>query len=198
MTWSNERRFLLFHVLPAGMKEATKAKATQVGLLDHLSKYRSNDTRAFVELGWTLAQWILSMVLYSKGLIPTFVFVVSEALTLLHTFMIYHDLGHNSFFSKSEWNLVGEWILSCVVWTPPDWSYKHKVHHGDSGDLSKGVLQHFVLTVEGPAKWSDTVYFTTREYKALPPLKRKLYRFFRDPLVFFTCVPFLNWFIRFV
>jgi len=81
---------------------------------------------------------------------------------------------------------VGEWLLSFFVWTPTDWAGKHRTHHADSGDLKKG-----------PTKWSDTVYFTTKEYDSLKPLARTGYRVLRDPVFFFSCVPFLNWFVRY-
>jgi omega-6 fatty acid desaturase (delta-12 desaturase) len=100
--------------------------------------------------------------------------------------MIYHDLGHHSFFSTAALNEWGEFFLQFIIITPVDWSKKHKMHHGTSGDLNKG-----------PTEWNDTIYITTEEYFALSPTKRKLYRILRDPVFFFSIVPILNWFVKF-
>jgi len=83
-------------------------------------------------------------------------------------------------------NTIGEFLLQFFVITPVDWSKKHKIHHGTSGDLSKG-----------PTEWNDTIYFTVDQYYALPTTLRMGYRIIRDPLFFFTCVPVLNWFVKY-
>jgi len=161
-------------------------KDPTIKLRTHISKYRADDWLATKQLGFALGQWFLALYLYSKGIIPLFVFMVSESLSLLHLFMIYHDMGHNSFFSSSQMNSWGEWFMQFPIITPIDWSKKHKIHHGTSGDLTKG-----------PTEWNDTIYFTTEEYWALSPVLRSLYRFGRDPLFFFTVIPILNWFVKY-
>jgi len=120
------------------------------------------------------------------NVIPVVVFVLMESLSLIHMFIIYHDMGHNSFFTSSSANTWGEFILQWIVITPVDWSKKHKIHHGTSGDLSKG-----------PTKWNDTIYFTTDEFYALSTPLRIGYRIIRDPLFFFTIIPILNWFVKY-
>eukprot|EP01127_Copromyxa_protea_P004466 TRINITY_DN14325_c0_g1_i1.p1 TRINITY_DN14325_c0_g1~~TRINITY_DN14325_c0_g1_i1.p1 ORF type:complete len:347 (-),score=54.99 TRINITY_DN14325_c0_g1_i1:411-1451(-) len=152
----------------------------------HLAKYRADNTQAFKQLAIAFSQWLGTMLLYTYGYIPLLVFIASESLSLLHLFMIFHDLGHGSFFSNSKWNHWGEFLIQFFIITPVDWSKKHKLHHSTSGDLTKG-----------PTGWNDTIYFTVEEYNALSPLLKKLYRALREPLVFFTCAPALNWFVKY-
>jgi omega-6 fatty acid desaturase (delta-12 desaturase) len=83
-------------------------------------------------------------------------------------------------------NSWGEWFMQFMVITPIDWSKKHKIHHGTSGDLN-----------HGPTEWNDTIYFTTEQYWGLSPTFRTLYRIFRDPVFFFTVIPVLNWFVKY-
>eukprot|EP01126_Amoeba_proteus_P053489 TRINITY_DN651_c0_g1_i2.p1 TRINITY_DN651_c0_g1~~TRINITY_DN651_c0_g1_i2.p1 ORF type:complete len:303 (+),score=42.85 TRINITY_DN651_c0_g1_i2:232-1140(+) len=152
----------------------------------HVSKYRADNKQATIQLIYAFGQLVLGMVLLKYKFIPTVLFMIIEVLSVLHLFMIYHDMGHNSFFTNSKMNQCGEILISFFVWTPTDWSSKHKIHHGRSGDLSTG-----------PANWNDTIYFTVEEYYGLPTWQRIIYRLFRDPLFFFTCVPFLNWCIKY-
>jgi len=120
------------------------------------------------------------------NVIPVAVFLVMESLCLIHMFMMYHDMGHNSFFESAVANSWGEFFMQFFIITPVDWSKKHKIHHGTSGDLSKG-----------PSEWNDTIYFTTDEYYALSTPLRIGYRIIRDPFFFFTCIPILNWFVKY-
>jgi len=168
------------------VKDCLMEKDPTVKLRNHISKYKADDWLASKQLALGVGQWLSMMYLYSNGYIPFLIFVVFESLSLLHLFMIYHDMGHNSFFSSSSMNTWGEWFLQFLVFTPVDWSKKHKIHHGGSGDLNKG-----------PTEWNDTIYFTTEEYWALSPVLRSLYRFGRDPLFFFTVIPVLNWFVKY-
>jgi len=108
------------------------------------------------------------------------------SLAMLNLFMIFHDAGHGSFFTSKKANRVLEWILSFSLITPVDWTLKHAVHHKQSGNLSKD-----------PTEWSDTIYFTVDQYYQLPSYQRFAYRIFRDPLFFYTMVPFLNWVVKY-
>ena len=86
-------------------------------------------------------------------------------------FIFQHDCGHRSFFNSKKTN---DWVgrgLSLLTLTPYDcWRKSHNFHHATSGDLDRsGVGDIDVLTV--------------REYQALPPLKQKLYRIYRNPFV---------------
>jgi len=155
-------------------------------LREHISKYPANNVTALIRVSSAFLQQIGSLFLFANGYLPWFVFLPIYLLALLLHFMIFHDCGHGSFFSTKQWNKPLEWLESFMVLTPIDWTYKHAVHHGQSGDLSKN-----------PAEWSDTIYFTVEQYKALPVWKRALYRIFRDPLFFYTAIPFLNWFVKY-
>jgi len=152
----------------------------------HITKYRSNNKLAFQQLFFAFTQWIAGFALYHYNIIPILVFFLIESLSLLHMFMIYHDMGHNSFFESASANAWGEFFMQFFIITPVDWSKKHKIHHGTSGDLSKG-----------PSEWNDTIYFTSDQYFALSTPLRIGYRIIRDPFFFFTCIPILNWFVKY-
>jgi len=62
----------------------------------------------------------------------------------------------------------------------------HSLHHRRSGDLSKK-----------PKEWNDTIFFTVEQYKVLPTWLKTAYRLFRDPFVFFSIVPYLNWYVKY-
>jgi len=155
-------------------------------LREHIAKYPANNVTATIRVSLTFLQQFGSLLLFAYGYIPWFVFLPIYLLAMLLHFMIFHDTGHGSFFTSKTANRVVEWIESFNLITPMDWTNKHAIHHGQAGDLRKD-----------PTEWSDTIYFTVEQYNALPGWQRVLYRIFRDPLFFYTMIPFLNWFIKY-
>lgn len=101
----------------------------------------------------------------------------------MHLFVVFHDMGHNSFFTNTTLNKIGSWILSCWVLTPLYWQLYHKVHHGISGDLNE--------------QWNDSIFYTVEQYNALPKWKQLSYRILRTPIIFFCVGPVLKWFIMY-
>ncbi len=96
---------------------------------------------------------------------------------LVRIFTIQHDCGHGSFFSK-RWanNAVGR-AVSVLTLTPYDyWRRAHALHHASSGDLSRRGI-------------GDVDTLTVREYEALPPRQRFLYRLYRHPLILHVIGP---------
>jgi len=126
------------------------------------------------------------MWLYSHEFLPFVPYCIIQGLNGMHIFIIYHDAGHNSFFTSPFLNLGLNWFLSFFIGTPLYWVIYHKLHHGRSGDLSKK-----------PKEWNDTIFFTVEQYNALPKWVRIAYRIFRDPFVFFSIVPLLNWYVKY-
>eukprot|EP01127_Copromyxa_protea_P001790 TRINITY_DN11705_c0_g1_i1.p1 TRINITY_DN11705_c0_g1~~TRINITY_DN11705_c0_g1_i1.p1 ORF type:complete len:333 (-),score=50.78 TRINITY_DN11705_c0_g1_i1:115-1113(-) len=157
---------------------------TGVTLSEHVNKYRSNNVIATRRLVLLFVQQIGTFLLYDYLPVPLFVF--SHVLCFLQAFLIFHDCGHGSFFTNPQANRACEYLLSFYTATPVDWSVRHDIHHGRSGNLSKA-----------PSEWNDTVWLTKNQFFELPEGQRKLYEFIRRPWVFFTVAPFLLWEVQY-
>jgi len=153
-------------------------------LADHISKYKANDLYAWFILGVYVLQYLGTLYLFD--VLPLPLYVLSHTLNLLKGFIIFHDMGHGSYFSSAALNQSMEWILSFLVLTPIDWTGRHHVHHGRSGKLDTG-----------PAEWNDTIWLTRNDYEKLPWAQRMLFRFMREPILFFTLAPIAVWEIQY-
>jgi len=124
-------------------------------------------------------------VYYFRESILSILTVPLLSLMLLRTFLILHDCGHNSYTPNRKLNYAIGSICGSFVMTPFSWNSKHFMHHLSNGNI------------ENPFKyqWSETVHYTVAQYNKLNPGYQLLYRVFRDPFIFFTVVPFFNFFI---
>lgn len=81
------------------------------------------------------------------------------------------------------WNKRIGYFFSIVVFTPFEyWRRVHIEHHSHFGN--KDILDE-----------ADTIMFTLKQYKEMSPGVRFVWRILRDPLVFFTLVPFYPWWV---
>jgi len=96
---------------------------------------------------------------------------VPAAGLLVRLFIIQHDCGHGSFFkSRAANDFVGR-LLSVLTLTPyGSWSQCHAAHHASTGNLDRRGR-------------GDVETWTAAEYEAAAPLKKLLYRLYRNPLV---------------
>jgi len=96
---------------------------------------------------------------------------------LVRLFAIQHDCGHGSFFASRRANdLLGR-AIGLVTLTPyAFWRNAHAVHHATSGNLDRRGT-------------GDITMLTVREYLALSPWRRLLYRAYRHPFVLFGVGP---------
>jgi omega-6 fatty acid desaturase (delta-12 desaturase) len=92
---------------------------------------------------------------------------------LVRVFIIFHDCGHNSFFESKRANTVVGIITGLLTFTAYHyWTRDHAIHHATAGDLDqRGV--------------GDVETLTVREYLALSPFRRFIYRMMRNPLLMF-------------
>lgn len=92
---------------------------------------------------------------------------------LIRIFIIFHDCGHGSFFKSQQANHFWGTVTGFFVYTGYfQWRHEHAIHHASAGDLDRRGI-------------GDVWTLTTREYLALPPMKRLSYRLFRHPLIMF-------------
>ena len=119
------------------------------------------------------------------------IWIIFRSLVLLRIFITVHDCSHNSLFPTQRANSWIGMILGAIVLTPmKQWRRGHNYHHQNSGNLA-------VVCLERAARSGDTIFFTRREWDATRGTPRRLIRIFRDPLVFFTLIPFLLFFVAY-
>ena len=93
---------------------------------------------------------------------------------LLRVFIVQHDCGHGSFFASRRANVMVGRLCSVVTLTPfANWARQHGQHHGNWNNLDR--------TGGGADIYSACL--TVRDYLALSPFRRLLYRLPRHPLV---------------
>lgn len=121
--------------------------------------------------------WYLAYLSLSVSYWLTFALTVPAAGFLIRIFIIFHDCCHHSFFKSRKANeIVGTLtgILTCCPYS--QWKHTHSVHHATSSNLDRrGIGDIWTLTVD--------------EYLALSPLRRMIYRVYRNPLVMFGLGP---------
>ena len=90
---------------------------------------------------------------------------------LVRIFIIQHDCGHGSFFTKRQWNNRIGCLMSVLTWTPYDfWRKTHNMHHSSSGNLDN-------------RGFGSVETITVAEYEALPDRMKFWYRIYRNPIV---------------
>lgn len=101
----------------------------------------------------------------------TLLLSVPTAGLLVRLFIIQHDCGHGSYFkSRSANDFLGR-ALSVLTLTPyASWSQGHAAHHASTGNLDRRGR-------------GDVETWTVAEYQAAGPLKKLLYRLYRNPFV---------------
>lgn len=93
---------------------------------------------------------------------------------LVRIFIIQHDCGHASYFRGRRANDVLGFACSMLTLTPyASWRRQHAGHHGIWSDLDRRQT--------GADIYSSCL--TVAEYRALKPLRRRLYRTSRHPIV---------------
>lgn len=121
--------------------------------------------------------WALTVAAIHFGQYWGLALTLPAAGFLVRLFIIQHDCGHGSFFSRraaNDW--VGR-VIGVLTLTPYHcWLRAHSIHHATSGNLAKrGRGEILTLTV--------------REYLALSPGRRFAYRLYRHPLVMLVLGP---------
>lgn len=102
---------------------------------------------------------------------------------LVRLFIIQHDCGHGSFLPSKRWNDRVGLLCSLFTFTPyAAWRRDHAVHHATAGNLDhRGTGDIRTLTVD--------------EYTALSPGRRRLYRWYRHPLILFVLGPTVHFLV---
>jgi len=101
---------------------------------NYVQKYaKPNNTQAW----WELLSTVVIYVLIIGSGFKWFFFVILVGLRM-RMFVIFHDLGHQSFFSNSALNRIVGTVIGPIVWTPYSyWVTGHNYHHKVSNNLDK-------------------------------------------------------------
>ncbi len=128
--------------------------------------------------------WATTAVLVGAGYWLALLLAIPAGGLLLRLFVIQHDCGHGSLFSRRATN---DWVgraLSVLTLTPYDsWRRSHARHHATSGNLCKRGT-------------GDIDTLTVAEYQDRSPRQRLLYRLYRHPLIFFVLGPAYTFLLR--
>jgi omega-6 fatty acid desaturase (delta-12 desaturase) len=137
--------------------------------------YGPDGKRSILQLVTTATPFIVLLVVMaavSHGRYwLTLLLAVPAAGLLVRLFIIQHDCGHGSFFrSRAANDSLGR-ALSVLTLTPyGSWSQGHAAHHASTGNLDRRGR-------------GDVETWTVAEYRAAAPLKKLLYRLYRNPFV---------------
>jgi omega-6 fatty acid desaturase (delta-12 desaturase) len=152
--------------------------------IEILQRYRHPDpARSTLEVVITFIPfavlWAAAWAALDVGYWLTLLIAVPAAFFLVRLFLIQHDCGHGALFRK---RLTNDWIgrvIGVLTLTPYDaWKRSHAIHHASHGNLdTRGV--------------GDIDTLTVREYRALPPWRRLVYRLYRHPVILFGIGPTL-------
>ncbi len=167
---------------PVNPQQALKESARRLAV--HCAAYRgAQDDRAIGQVLSTVIPFIAivaAMVMtVNTNYWLTLLLAIPGGGLLVRFFIIQHDCGHGSFFSSRAANDVTGRLMSLLTFTPYGlWRREHAQHHATSGHLEKRGI-------------GDISTLTIAEYKALTPVKKVMYRIYRNPLFLFGFgVPF--------
>lgn len=151
------------------------AKALGQILSRRFKAYRADVKRSIFQLITTVTPFIALLVVMaatSPGRYwLTLLLAVPAAGLLVRLFIIQHDCGHGSFFKSRAANDSLGRALSVLTLTPyGSWSHDHAAHHASTGNLDRRGS-------------GDVETWTVAEYQASAPLKKLVYRLFRNPFV---------------
>jgi omega-6 fatty acid desaturase (delta-12 desaturase) len=154
-----------------------------------LAAYREpSHARSVAEIAVTIIPFVvlwLTMYMslqYSYWL--TLLLAIPAAGFLVRLFMIQHDCGHGSFFRRKHANDWTGRLIGVLTLTPySHWRHAHAMHHASSGNLDRRGI-------------GDIDTLTVREFLALSPWRRLLYRLFRSPIVMLGIGPLYLFVLR--
>ena len=101
------------------------------------------------------------------------------------TFIIFHDCGHNSYSPNKTLNYIIGNITGLFNITSYSWNYRHDTHHATSGNI----------TNKYDYKQNELMFHTLKQYNKFSVFNKWVYRCLKHPIIYFTLVPQLYFFI---
>lgn len=128
--------------------------------------------------------WALMWLSLSYSYWVTLLLAIPTSLFVVRLFIIQHDCGHGSFFRSRRANNTVGFFLGVLTLIPYDyWRKSHAIHHASHGDLER-------------RGWGDIDTRTVKEYLALSPGRRRLYRILRSPVALLVIGPVYQFLIK--
>jgi omega-6 fatty acid desaturase (delta-12 desaturase) len=150
-------------------------------------KYRSTYTSALYDV--TRHSLYTGITFYSIWLLHDSWWSIFPTILLglltVKTFIIYHDCGHHSYTPSSFLNTVLGICSGICIATPLSWSIRHDTHHATNG----------MRTNKYDWRYNEHIYYTVKEYQALPKWKQYMMYMLITPELFYLWAPFFNFFI---
>jgi omega-6 fatty acid desaturase (delta-12 desaturase) len=147
-----------------------------------VARFRGADNeRALIELAVTaipfIALWLAAILLVRAGIWTGLALALPAGAFLLRLFLIQHDCGHGSFFSRRTANSWVGRAIGVLTLTPYEfWRRSHAWHHAGTGNLDRRGL-------------GDIDTLTVAEFGALSRWSQLGYRLYRHPAVLFGLGP---------
>ena len=147
-----------------------------------LAPYRASSTlRSSFEIVVTVIPfvllWAAIAVSVTNGFWWGLALSIPAAGFLVRLFMLQHDCGHGSLFSRREANDWTGRVIGMLTFTPYDyWRRTHAIHHATVGNLDQRGI-------------GDVETLTVTEYRERSRFGRLRYRLYRHPVVMFGLGP---------
>jgi omega-6 fatty acid desaturase (delta-12 desaturase) len=145
------------------------------------TKYRSSYGKAIVDFSiyiCILGSTFYSLWYFRNGWI-SIITIPAMSLVNIRSFIMFHDLGHTSYFPDKMMNYIIGSILGILIWTPYCWNYHHYNHHLTNGNINNKLNHRF----------NETIFHNLEQYKRAGFLKQIVYKMIRHPLIFYICIP---------
>jgi len=121
--------------------------------------------------------WLLMVLSLSISYWITLALAIPAAGMLVRLFIIFHDLGHGSYFRSRKLSACLGIFLGILTFTPYySWTRNHYIHHETVGNLDKRGI-------------GDVWTMTADEYRKSSLWGKIVYRFYRNPLTMFGIGP---------
>jgi omega-6 fatty acid desaturase (delta-12 desaturase) len=172
------------------MSSPPEHTATRTDFAPLLAPYAKRSlARVLIQLANTIAPFVLlwwgliESLRYGYWL--TILLAIPTGGLMLRLFILMHDCSHGSFFGSRIANDICGFLLGVVTLAPYHyWKRTHALHHANSGNLDyRADIGYLTLC-------------TVREYLALSPSRRLLYRIYRNIFfLLFLGLP-LQWVVK--
>ena len=125
-------------------------------------------------IGPFLASCTAMYLVYPISPLLTLALSIPTGALLVRVFIVQHDCGHGSFFASRAVNQAVGRLCSLITLTPfANWGRQHAAHHANWNNLDRQSAGSDIYSA----------CLTVREYLALTPWRRFLYRLPRHPLI---------------
>ena len=150
-------------------------------------KYKSSYYKAFIDLFThiSLLSFSFMILYYFKDNWFSIFTVPFVGLLGAKTFSIFHDCGHQSYTPSKILNYIIGIFTGIIDGIPFNWNFSHNTHHLTNGNIENDYDHPY----------NETIFHSFEEYKKMSWIFKKIYKFIKHPLVFFTIISFIKFMV---